>query len=195
MANSNTELPENFKHLIDALEIGTAVPLANIQNMPFLGLKLPNDDQDMLKNGEIISQFKPTLLNIDYEEQTYAILILQVILNGSEDYIYNTFYDLNNEQQFTNALEILKLSDYGLFIFTDEVHDFIPFNTKTDINFDPCVIATATKKNASEYQAETCHAIVTALFSSQTNNSELLKFFEEIAPKEKEWYARLTMNN
>jgi hypothetical protein len=194
MANPNKDLPENLLNLIEHLGIGASIPMGLVDDKPFFAIKLSESDIAALESAEIVSQLKPTLLNIDFEDHTYAILVLQIILNNSTSHIYNTFFDLSLDTHFKDVLEVLKLQEYGLFMFTQERHDFVAYNTETKIDFDLPAVAMATKVRATEYKNDVCHAIVDSLLKSQPNNSELLQFFNNIAPLETQWYAHLKMD-
>ena len=115
MAQTNETLPPNLTTLIANLTTRQAVPLGTLQDIPFLALKIPVSREPMLTGGEIFCEMKPSIFNIDHGDETLAICILQIRLNGLDAYTYSAAYDLTNDKQIEDAVS--KAAELGQIKF------------------------------------------------------------------------------
>lgn len=192
--NLNDTLPENINRLIQTLSTQQAVPLGKVNEIPFLAIKLGVEDEKYIKEGGLSSELKASILNIDYEEDTFALCYVQVRLNGDNKFIYTVVYDLSNDKHYNDCFELLKMENYGLFIASDNIHDFVSFEAKFEANFKPRDILAYAKKKATSYIAEK-FAEVSYGLSSQTNSKqELWDYLNYLAPYDKSWYGAMKIS-
>ena len=193
MAQTNETLPPNLTTLIANLTTRQAVPLGTLQDIPFLALKIPVSREPMLTGGEIFCEMKPSIFNIDHGDETLAICILQIRLNGLDAYTYSAAYDLTNDKHYSDCHALLNMRKYGLLIASDNLHDFLVFDTPFDAFFDPRDVLAEARENASPTNAEAFGAAVTAIFELREDDAALWHHLNEIVPFENRWYLRTRM--
>jgi hypothetical protein len=193
MAQTNETLPPNLTTLIANLTTRQAVPLGTLQDIPFLALKIPVSREPMLTGGEIFCEMKPSIFNIDHGDETLAICILQIRLNGLDAYTYSAAYDLTNDKHYSDCHALLNMRKYGLLIASDNLHDFLVFDTPFDAFFDPRDVLAEARENASPTNAEAFGAAVTAIFELKEDDAALWHHLNEIVPFENRWYLRTRM--
>jgi hypothetical protein len=193
MPQTNETLPPNLIHLIENLTTRQAVPLGTMQDIPFLALKIPVSSEVMLTGGEIFCEMKPSIFNIDHGEETLAVCIVQIKLNGLDAYTYSAAYDLTNDKHYSDCHALLNMRKYGLFVASDNLHDFLVFDTPFDAFFDPRDVIAEARENATATNAEAFGAAVTALFSLKEDDAALWEHLSESVPFENRWYLRTRM--
>jgi hypothetical protein len=190
--NANEELPENLKGLIEALSVEQAIPMGMISGLPFLAVKIA--DEEIAKEGALSCELKASILNIDYAEETVGLCFVQLRLNGQDKLIYTATYDLNNAKQYEDCDALLSMKKYGLFIATDEKHDFLAFDTNLKAEFDPRAVLSYAKNESSDYGGELSVEFAYAIRSQAVSARNLWDYLDLLAPYDKEWYGRMQMN-
>lgn len=194
MKNLNETLPDNLKKLVAKISTQQAIPLGTMSDLPFLAIKLEVEDEDMITQGGIECEIKPSILNIDFAEETVAICFVQLRLNRDDRFIYTTAYDLNIQKQYADCYALLNMKKYGLFVSSDNIHDFIALDSEFEADFDPRMLLEHAKAEASEYDpalfAEIYYGINTQVDSKQA----LWEYLEYLAPFDKKWYGRMQIN-
>jgi hypothetical protein len=193
MAQTNDTLPQNLTHLIANLTTRQAVPLGTMQDIPFLALKIPASSEALLTDGDIFCEMKPSIFNIDHGSETLAICIVQIKLNGLDAYTYSAAYDLTNDKHYSDCHALLNMRKYGLFIASENLHDFLVFDTPFDAFFDPRDVLAEARENATETNAEAFGAAVNALFGLKEDETALWHHLNEIVPFDNRWYLRTRM--
>jgi len=193
MAQTNDILPPNLIHLIENLTTRQAVPLGTMHDIPFLALKLPASSETLLTGGELFCEMKPSIFNIDHGNETLAICILQLKLNGRDAYTYSAAYDLTNDKHYSDCFALLNMRKYGLFIATDQLHDFLVFDTPFEAFFDPRDVIAEARETATATNAEAFGSAVNALFSLKEDDAALWRHFESLVPFDNRWYLRTRM--
>jgi len=194
MLDNNSSLPEKFQALFKNMEPLQAVPLgADNNNIPYIGMKVSVDDMAFIDENEITAEFKPTILNIDIEDKTVAILFVQFKLNNLDNFIFTLSYDLKNDKHLVDASGLLRMDNYTLIIATDDEHKILSFTTDFKEEFNPLEVLASARANATEYDLQLFHQLGQFISSYQKTPRDLWKHFDEIAPLERSWYARLQM--
>lgn len=194
MTTPNETLPENFQDLIRSMSTQQAIPLGEMDGLPFLAIKIPAELIAVLDENAITCELRPSILNIEYDGKKIALCHVMLRLNGSAKYIYTARYDLDDKKQFDDVWSLLEMTTYGLLIATDDVHDFQQFTTTFEADFDPRNILTGAKERSSGQDIAFFNEAAYALRSQVRTNHELWDFFDTIAPFEKQWYASLTLD-
>jgi hypothetical protein len=194
MTNPNDTLPENLKGLISNLSTRQAMPLGMVSGIPFLALKIDAENEAYFLENPVVCELKPTVFNIDHNDVTVAICFVQVRLNSRDEHIYTVIYDLNDEKQYNDCRALLNMRKYGLFIASDNVHDFLAFETPFEADFDPRDVVAVAKAKSTEYTPEQFSSVAHALYTQCENDVELWNRFHELAPLQKQWYARMRMD-
>jgi hypothetical protein len=194
MRNPNDSLPENLKGLISNLSTRQAMPLGTVSEIPFLALKIAPENEAYFLENPVVCELKPSVFNIDHDDVTVAVCFVQVRLNSRDDHIYTVIYDLNNEKQYGDCSALLNMRKYGLFIASDSVHDFLAFEAPFEAAFDPRDVIAEAKAKSTAYTPEEFNTVAHALYSQCENDAALWNRFHELAPLEKQWYARMRMD-
>lgn len=192
MPASNDTLPDNLKELVGYLSTEQAMPLGTMSGIPFLALRIAAGDEALLRDNAIVCELKPSILNIDHDNETIAVCFVQIRLNNSDEHIYTAVYDLRNDKQYGDCHALLNMRQYGLFIATDTLHDFQVFDTEFDAPFDPRDVIAEARNQSTASDPGTFYAVVQAL-CGHTDKAELWRQFHAIAPADKQWYGRMQM--
>lgn len=190
--NTNKDLPENLKGLIEALSAEQAIPMGMVSGLPFLAVKIA--DEESLNKGAPSCELKASILNIDYEEETVGLCFVQLRLNGQDRLIYTAVYDLNNAKQYADCDLLLSMKKYGLFIATDDKHDFLAFDTNFKAEFDPRALLLYAKNESSDYGGEQFAEFAYAIRSQASSARNLWDYLDLLAPYDKKWYGRMKMS-
>ena len=194
MLDNNTDLPQKFQNLFKNMQVSQAVPLgSDNNNIPYVGIKVSQEDMTFIDEQSISAEFKPTILNVDIDDFTVAILFVQFKLNNLDNFIFTLTYDLKNDKHLTDASMLLKMQSYNLIIATETEHKILSFTTEFEADFEPIEILASARANATSYEFQLFHQLTHFLSTSHNSPSELWKHFDEIAPLERSWYARLQM--
>jgi len=194
MLRENQALPENLQGLIKELNYTTAIPLGEINEAPFIAIKIPDANENTLKEAAITCEFRPLIFNIEYEEYVVALCAVQFRLNNSDDFIYTTFYNLQDDKQFKDCFDLLAMQKYGLLVATNSYHDFLLFDAKFEADFSPRAIAKGAREKATEYPTEIYATMVHAIRSQAKNDKELYAALDMLAPYDKMYYASMKMH-
>ena len=194
MSNPNDTLPDNLKGLVENLSTRQAIPLGTMYDIPFLAVKIPAEKESFIQDNPITCEIKPSVFNVDFHGETVAVCFIQVRLNGLDEYIYTATYDLTVDKQFSDCYALLNMRKYGLFIASENLHDFLVFDAPFEAAFDPRNIIFGAKERSSDYSPELFRVVAHALYTQCENDTELWKHFETIAPFDKQWYARMQMD-
>ncbi len=194
MRNDNNDLQDNLKALVGNLSLQMAVPLGSMSGLPFLAVKVLKEYEDLIEEGKVRCEMKPSVLNIDFGEETIALCFVQIRLNADDNLIYTVSYDLNIEKHYNDCIELLNMKKYGLLIASDTIHDFMAFDNTFEADFDPRAVAIYAKEQASDYSPELFAEASYAISSQANTRRELWDFLDEITPFDKRWYVRMTMN-
>jgi hypothetical protein len=191
--NANTELPQNLQDLIANLSTVQAVPLNTQQGIPFLIVKIPKEHPELLEDNAVTCEFKPSIFNIVYKDDTIALCIVQFRLNGSDSHIYTATYDLNNDKQFSDCHALLAMRQYGLLVASETHHAFLQFDTRFDGEFDPQEILSAAREKATDYAPVLFSEIAYGLTMQANSPAALWDYFESVTPFKHQWYAAMAM--
>ncbi len=195
MTRPNSELPQNLRDLITHLSYVQAIPLGTTQGIPFIALKLAEADTPMIGGNTLTCEFKPSVFNVDYKDHTIAMCIIQFRLNGSDRHIYTASYDLRNDKQYNDCFDLLKMSQYGLLVATQSVHDFVQFDVNFDGGFDPQYIIKGARDLGTGYDPMLFGEVSYGLTMQADSPAALWKYFENITPGEHKWYARMRLQS
>ena len=195
MANKNETLPDNLKGLISQLSTHQAMPLGSMSGYPFLAVRIPADQEQLITDGEITCEMKPSVFNIDFDETTIALCFVQIRLNKRNDLIYTAYYNLADERQYNDCHELLNMRNYGICVASENIHDFLSFDAAFEADFDPRNIIAGAKANATEYSPDLTRQIAQIFFTQAATSAELWEQFNTMAPFEKKWYARMRMES
>lgn len=189
----NSELPKNLQDLIANLSTLQAVPMGTEQGIPFLAVK--TSDKSLLLDNSVTSEFKPSVFNIVYKEDTIALCIVQFRLNGLDKHIYTATYDLKNEKQFSDCHALLAMKQYGLLIATDTHHAFLQFDTRFTGTFDPQEVLAETRAKATGYDPVLFSEIAYGLSMQGSSPAALWDYLESVTPFKHQWYAAMAMQS
>lgn len=190
MQNSNTKLPQNLQELAKQMKAHQAVPLAIIDEIPFVAIRL--SDTALLKQ-ELSSHIKATILNIEHEKNIYAIAFLQFRLNSDPTLTFTVFYNLKVDKQYQECQALLAMNHYGLLLLTQEYHDFVKFKAQFQADFSLQTVARNARNKASDYSVESFLELSHFFYTYHKNDRMLWDYLESIAPLDKECYAYIKM--
>lgn len=193
MANNNTDLPEKLQSLFELLTPLQGVPIGTNEDVPYILLKVNEEDMAYIEANDITAEFKPSIINVALDEQVIAILFVQIKLAGIERLIFTLTYDVTNEKHYVDAHALLKMKQYSLIIGTQNTHKILAFTPEFDASFDPIEILASARNNATEYNLELFHQLSQFIITSHENKKALWDHFNEIASIENKWYAHLKM--
>ncbi len=191
--NPNTDLPQNLQDLIANLSSVQAVPLNTEQGIPFLIIKIPEAHPELLEDNAVTCEFKPSIFNIIYKEDTIALCIVQIRLNGSDSHIHTAAYDLNNDKQFSDCHALLAMKQYGLLVATETRHAFLQFDTRFSGDFDPQEVLSEARAKATDYDPILFSEIAYGLTMQAGSPAALWDYLESVAPFKHQWYAAMAM--
>ncbi len=189
----NNELPQNIQDLIKNISTTQTVPISEIDNTPFMLLKLSDEHDEFLRTQEIAAEFRPSIMNVTVGTETIALCFLQIKLNGSEKYIYNAVFNLSDIKQFKDIHAFLNMEKYGLMIATNNIHDFKIFNLNFEADFHPQNILVGARDKADSNNLELFNGIAQSIFSSQKDTGALWKYFKEVTPLKEQYYVHIQM--
>ncbi len=190
--NTNEDLPENLKGLTEVLSGEQAMPIGMISGLPFLAVKIP--EEEIVSEGALSCELKASILNIDYQDETVGLCFVQLRLNGQDHLIYTATYDLNNPKQYADCYELLNMKKYGLFLATDETHDFLAFDSDFKADFDPRSVVAYAQKESSDYGAELSIEFAYGIRSQADSARNFWDYLDLLGPYDKEWYGRMKIN-
>ncbi len=192
MTYSNTALPKQLQTLIPTLSFKQALPFGIVEEMPFLAVKLKDEDEAILETSDLTCEFKPSIFNLDYEEHTVALCIVQFRLNGADSHIYTAGYDLSNPKQFALCEALLRMLDYGLLIATESIHIYKHFSANFVGTFNPVMVIKEARDLATDYDALLFTKVMQGLTIQKTSPADLWRYFEQIAPPQRRWYLQVS---
>lgn len=191
----NENLPQNLKALIDLLSTEQAIPMGVISELPFLAVKIGDEDKQSIENGALSCELKASVLNIDDNKgETVGICFVQLRLNAEDRLIYTATYDLKNEKQYTDCYELLNMERYGLFVASDDIHDFLAFNSDFSADFTPRSVLAYAKEQSSDYGAELFAEVAYAIRSQSSSPRSFWDYLDVLAPYDKKWYGRMQIS-
>jgi len=191
----NSILPQNLQELIANLSYVQAVPLGTHQGIPFLALKVSDDNEALIEDNAVTCEFKPSIFNVDYKEHMLAVCIVQLRLNGSDRHIYTASYDLRNDKQYSDCHELLSMTQYGLLIATQNVHAFLQFDTDFVGMFNPQQILKEARSHATDYNPLLFSEVSYALTMQADTPAGLWAYLEQTAPALHRWYGRMKLQS
>jgi len=194
MLNDNTTLPDNLQGLIRELTSEYAVPLGEIYEAPFLALKIGDNNEDQLKNNQIIAEFTPSIFNVTLKKEIVAICVVQIKLNNSDNFIYTVNYNLSDAKQFKDCYELLQMNKFGLLVATNKYHDFLLFETDFDADFKPSNILVGAREKATTDSRELFMEVAYALRSQAKDSKHYAQILQEMAPYDKMFYASMSID-
>lgn len=192
MRNPNESLTEKLKAVIGGLVSTQAVALGKLSDIPFLSVKIP-DDKDAMLDATVLSDMRPAIFNIDFSDETIAICFIRFTLNKNPDFTYTAIFDLNNEMQYNNCHELLAMQRYGLLIASNNVHDFLAFESDFNAEFHPQEMIADARENATSYTQKEFGQVIQAFYDNVRAESELWNRIEPMTPIEHRWYARVKL--
>lgn len=195
MIQPNENLPRNLQELIANLSHVQAIPLGATKGIPFIAVKLPAGNEEILEKGGITCEFKPSIFNIGYRGHTVALCIVQFRLNGSDAHIYTASYDLGNDKQYSDCFDLLRMTQYGLLVATDSVHDFLQFDVNFEGTFNPQQVLRTTRDQATAYDPLLFSEVSYGLTMQAQSSAALWAYFEQIAPALHRWYASFQLQS
>ena len=194
MTNPNDTLPDNIKQLIEHMSPISAIPLTKIEGIPFLAIKVTQEDAKEFKKNGITAELKPSIFNVELDGVNTAICFIQLRLNRSANHIYNAIYNLKFDKHFEDCFDILQMSEYGVFIATDTTHEFIKFTIDFEADFDLRNIIAGARDRADEVDEDIFKQVQYAFTSQASNQAELWSFLAKIAPYEQQYYASFKLD-
>lgn len=195
MTQPNAILPQNLRDLIALLSYVQAVPVGTDQGIPFIALKVTENSADLLEDNAVTCEFKPSIFNVAYKDQTLALCLVQFRLNGSDSHIYTASYDLRNDKQYSDCHDLLAMKQYGLLVATDTVHTFLQFDTDFVGDFNPQSVLKAAREKATAYEPVLFSEVSHALTMQGDSPAALWEFFATVAPAEHRWYAAMALQS
>ncbi|UFS61942.1 hypothetical protein LOH54_09795 [Sulfurimonas sp. HSL-3221] len=195
MTEANTILPQNLQDLIANLSFVQAVPLGTQQGIPFVAVKVADNNSKLLEDNAVTCEFKPSIFNVDYKGQTIALCIVQFRLNGSDRHIYTASYDLHNDKQYSDCHDLLAMTQYGLLVATNDVHTFLQFDTNFAGTFNPQQMIKEARANATDYDPLLFGEVSYGLTMQADTPANLWEYLEQIAPALHRWYARMQLES
>ena len=191
--NTNDTLPENLRNLVKSISIEQAIPLGEMDGTPMLGLKLPKAYEHFIKDGGLASELKASILNVEFDDKTIALCLVQVRLNQSDEMIYTAVYDLGVEKQYEDCYAILSMKSHGLFVASDDIHEFISFTTDFEAKFEPRVVLQYAKNETKNYTPEMFYEVSHGLRTQASSPKVLWDYLNKLAPYDQSWYGRIQM--
>ncbi|WP_345972208.1 hypothetical protein [Sulfurimonas diazotrophicus] len=195
MTEANTILPQNLQDLIANLSFVQAVPLGTQQGIPFVAVKVADNNSKLLEDNAVTCEFKPSIFNVDYKGQTIALCIVQFRINGSDRHIYTASYDLHNDKQYSDCHDLLAMTQYGLLVATNDVHTFLQFDTNFAGTFNPQQMIKEARASASDYDPLLFSEVSYGLTMQADTPAHLWEYLETIAPALHRWYARMQLQS
>ena len=193
MTEPNDILPQNLRDLIPNLSYVQAVPLGTQQGIPFLALRVSDNNAELLEDNAVTCEFKPSVFNVDYKGRTVALCIVQLRLNGSDRHTYTVSYDLRNAKQYSDCHDLLAMTQYGLLIATGAVHTFLQFDTNFVGTFNPQQVLKEAHALATDYDPLLFSEISYGLTMQADTPAGLWAYLETIAPALHRWYTRIQL--
>jgi len=190
MVTKNTELSATLQKSIDNFTDYQAYALGVNQDTPFFALKLPQSFVPHL-DEPLCCEFKPSMLNITYQGQTFALCIVQFRLNGSDDLICSINLDLMQDKEYEIARALLKMQEYDVLLVTDELHRAMEFKANFVGTFNPIVVLEETLQRADSDDRAIGQEVCFGISSQFKSASEMWYSFERIAPAHHRWYAKM----
>jgi hypothetical protein len=192
MTSSNLALPQQLQTLIASLSFEQALPFGIVEGMPFIAVKIKDEDETILVESALTCEFKPSIFNLDYKEHTVSLCIVQFRFNGSDRHIYTAGYDLHNSRQYEQCEALLKMLDYGLLIATEHAHIYKHFSANFVGTFNPVIVIREARDLATDYDAALCSEVMQGLTIQKASPAELWRYFEQIAPPQHRWYLQVS---
>jgi len=193
MLNPNTELPQNLQDLVKSLSYVQAIPLGTTQGIPFIAIKLSDENEAYLAENAITCEFKPSIFNVSYKGETIALCFVQFRLNGSDEHIYTASYDLKNDKQYGDCYDLLAMKQYGLLMLTNNGHDFLQFDANIELDFNPQAMIHGARELGSDYEPMLFSEVSYGLSTQGETPAALWRYLEKIAPLDKKWYASMQL--
>lgn len=172
------------------MKAGQAVPLAQINETPFVALSIADA---ALLDQPVTAEINASILNIEHEKEIYAIAFVQFRLNNDPRLTYTVFFNLHVDKQYQECLQLLAMQKFGLFLATDKEHDFIEFKADFSYDFDPRIVAQNARAKASDYSVESFLELSHFFYHYHQNDQKLWAYLHQIASADKEWYAYIKM--
>lgn len=193
MLNPNTELPQNLQDLAENLSYVQAIPLGTTQGIPFIAVKLPDENEQQLADNTITCEFKPSIFNISYKDDNIALCYVQFRLNGSDEHIYTASYDLKNDKQYSDCYDLLAMKQYGLLVLTNNGHDFLQFDADIELDFNPQAMIHGARELGTDYEPLLFSEVSYGLSTQGETPAALWRFLEQVTPLDKRWYASMQL--
>ena len=194
MKQSNEGLPQQINELLGHMQSGQAVPLSDVDGVPYVAVKISPETVEELLENEVRCEMKPSFMNINFNGEVVALVFIQLRLNEDDSLIYTLTYDINEDKHLKDCYSILNMLNYGLLIATDNEHDFIQLDVNFVAEFDPRKILEYTLEKATDYKKEDFNQVLYAFTSQVVGSHKLWEMLADVAPFEKQWYAAMDMN-
>lgn len=195
MTEPNSRLPQNLQDLIANLSLIQAIPLGTKEGIPFIGLKVSDNNAQMLEENAVTCEFKPSIFNVGYKGHTIALCIVQFRLNGSDRHIYTASYDLRNDKQYSDCHDLLSMQQYALLIATNDAHTFLRFDTNFVGTFNPQQVLNEARSHATDYDPTLFGEVAYGLTMQSETPAGLWAYLEKATPALHRWYARLQLQS
>lgn len=190
MRRDNSELPQNVKALIENMNPMLAIPIGYVQNIPFVGVHLHDKDESTLDES-IVCDLSASFLNIDVQDEVVAMAVVQFRLNDRKNLSYVAMYNLLDETQFEDCQAVFASDQFGVMLASNHVHDFVAFSLGFSANFDPLESMKFAKEQASEYDESLYFGVMQAFVKQYPDAATMSENLIQLAPVEKQWYAKL----
>ena len=190
---TNDTLPQNMQDMIKSLSRGLAIPIGKMEDTPMLAVKVDVEDEQHIKDADFTSEFKASILNIEFGSEVFAMAYIQVRLNRRSDKVYTVTFDLNIQKQYDDCFELLNMQKYGLLVASDNIYEFISFNPKFEANFVPVQVLAGAKTKSTSYSPDKLLEISHALRSQVREDHDLWDYLNQLTPLDKSWYGYMKM--
>lgn len=189
----NSDLPSNIQELIKNISYTQVIPISEINDIPFMLLKLSDEHDEFLRHQDIAAEFKPSIMNVTVAQETIALCFLQIKLNGSDKYIYSAVFNLSDIKQFQDIYSFLNMQKFGLMIVTNNIHDYKVFNLNFQADFHPRDILIGARDKADSNNLELFNGVAQSIFSSQKDVAALWEYFKKVSPVKESYYVHMQM--
>jgi hypothetical protein len=121
---------------------------------------------------------------------------VQLKINNSDDHIYTFAFNLKLEQHYNVCFALLNMTNYGLFICTDDKHEFLSFEANFNESFSPqSLLMTARDRASAEGTYNVFNEVIYSFHAQAPGADGLWHVLEKMAPLDKQWYATITIGS
>lgn len=160
------------------------------EEIPLFALKLP-DRLSTYLDQDLGCEFKPAILNVTYENRTFALCIIQFRLDGKDALVFTIYFDLMQEKDYTMAKSLLKMQNYNIIIATQTVHRMMAYKANFVGTFDPRKVLEQTIQQADSSDNDLCREVFSGIAAQFKTAAKMWYALESIASSHHRWYAKL----